>query len=87
MTLEEKIGQMLCLSFVGTEYNEQLQNLVEKALVPVDYAINMATINPARYLRVDDHKGKICAGYAADMVILDKNYDVVQVFHHGKIVL
>ena len=26
MTLEEKIGQMLCLSFIGTEYNEQLVN-------------------------------------------------------------
>ena len=30
MTLEEKIGQMLCLSFVGTEYNDQLKFLIEK---------------------------------------------------------
>ena len=30
MTLEEKIGQMLCLSFKGTEYNEQLKFLIEK---------------------------------------------------------
>lgn len=30
LSLEEKIGQMLCLSFIGTEYNEQLKTLVEK---------------------------------------------------------
>ena len=32
MTLEEKIGQMLCLSFNGTEYNDQLKNLIEKSI-------------------------------------------------------
>ena len=69
------------------KFNKALQNLVEKAMVPMDCAINMATLNPARYLRVDDHKGKICAGYDADMVVLDKNYDIVQVFHQGKTVL
>ncbi len=30
MTLEEKVGQMLCLSFHGTNYNEQLKKLIEK---------------------------------------------------------
>ena len=44
MTLEEKIGQMLCLSFVGTEYNEQLQNLVEKYNIGtiIHYPISIA---------------------------------------------
>lgn len=69
------------------KFNKALQNLIEKAMVPIDYAINMATLNPARYLRVDDRKGKICVGYDADLVVLDRNYDVVQVFHHGKTVL
>ena len=68
-------------------FNKALQNLIEKAMIPIDWAINMATINPAKYLRVDHYKGKICAGYDADLVVLDKNYDVVQVFHHGKAVL
>ena len=69
------------------KFNKALQNLIEKAMIPIDTAISMATINPARYLRVDDHKGKICAGYDGDMVVLDKNYDVIQVFHSGKMVL
>lgn len=30
LTLDEKIGQMLCLAFHGTEYNEQLKFLIEE---------------------------------------------------------
>lgn len=67
-------------------FNKGLQNLIEKALIPVDWAINMATINPARYLGVDDRKGKICAGYDADLVVLDRDYEVVQVYAAGKAV-
>ena len=67
-------------------FSKGLQNLIEKALIPVDWAINMATINPARYLGVDDRKGKICAGYDADLVVLDRDYEVVQVYAMGKAV-
>ncbi len=66
------------------KFNKGLQNLIEKALIPVDWAINMATINPARYLGVDDRKGRLCAGYDADMVVLDRDYEVVQVYRGGK---
>ena len=67
-------------------FSKGLQNLIEKALIPVDWAINMATINPARYLGVDDRKGKICVGYDADLVVLDRDYEVVQVYAMGKAV-
>ena len=67
-------------------FSKGLQNLIEKALIPVDWAINMATLNPARYLGVDDRKGKICAGYDADLVVLDRDYEVVQVYAMGKAV-
>ena len=66
------------------KFNKGLQNLIEKALVPVDWAINMATLNPAKYLNVADRKGKLCAGYDADIVVLDKDYEIVQVFYRGK---
>ena len=36
--------------------NEGLKVLVEKAMIPWDYAINSCTLNPARYLNVDDRK-------------------------------
>ncbi|MEG0076542.1 N-acetylglucosamine-6-phosphate deacetylase [Anaerorhabdus sp.] len=68
------------------KFNKAIQNLVEKVLLPIDTAINMATLNPARYLGIDNRKGKICSGYDADLVVLDRNYDVVQVIAQGKTV-
>ncbi len=63
--------------------NKGLKILVEDAMVPFDYALNSCTLNPARALRIDDHKGKIMTGYDADMVVLDDNYDVVQTYARG----
>lgn len=63
--------------------NEGLRNVVEKAMVPFEYAINSCTINPARLLHVDDHIGLIRAGYDADITVLEDNYEVVQTFCKG----
>ena len=64
--------------------NRGLQILVEKAMIPFDSALNSCTINPARCLGVDDRKGKICAGYDADLVVLEDNYDVAQTYCRGR---
>ncbi len=64
--------------------NKGLKILVEKALVPLDAAINSCTLNPARCLRVEDRKGKLVVGYDADIVVLEDNYDVVQTYCRGK---
>ena len=64
--------------------NKGLQVLVEKALVPWDYAINSCTISPARLLGIDDRMGKLVAGYDADIVVLDDDYEVVQTYTKGK---
>ena len=63
--------------------NKGLKILIEDALVPVNYAINVCTSNPARCLHVDDRKGTIGVGYDADLVILDKDYEVVQTYCKG----
>ena len=66
--------------------NEGLRNLVEKAGVPFEYALNACTINPARALKVDDHKGKLVSGYDGDIVVLDDDYSVKKTYARGKIV-
>lgn len=63
--------------------NKGLKILIEDALVPVNYAINACTSNPARCLHVYDRKGTIGVGYDADLVILDKDYEVVQTYCKG----
>ncbi len=63
--------------------NEGLRNLVEKALVPFDYAINAATVNPMKYVGLGDKKGRIKVGYDADIVVLADDYSVVQTYVMG----
>ncbi|MEG0239819.1 MAG: N-acetylglucosamine-6-phosphate deacetylase [Anaerorhabdus sp.] len=64
--------------------NEGLRILVEEAQVPFDAALNACTLNPARLLKIDDRKGKIGAGYDADLVVLNDDYSVVQTYCRGK---
>ena len=66
--------------------NIGVKNLVENAQVPIEYAINAATINPASLIGVDDHKGKIQSGFDADLVVLDDNYDVLSTYVCGELV-
>lgn len=63
--------------------NKGLKILIEDALVPVNYAINACTSNPAKCLHVDDRKGTIGVGYDADLVVLDRDYEVVQTYCKG----
>jgi N-acetylglucosamine-6-phosphate deacetylase len=46
-------------------------------------AVQMATLNPARLLRVEDRKGVIAPGADADLVLLDENLAVRGVMSRG----
>ena len=63
--------------------NEGLRNLVERAGIPFDTAINSCTINPASLLGLDDHIGRIMTGYDADIVVLNDDDSVKQTFCKG----
>lgn len=67
--------------------NKGLRILVEEAQVPFDAALNSCTLNPARCLGVDDRKGRLGAGYDADIVVLDDDYQVLQTFCKGAAML
>ena len=64
--------------------NKGLRILVEEAMVPFDAALNSCTINPARCLGIDDHKGAIGVGYDADLVVLEPDYKVHQTWCRGQ---
>lgn len=67
--------------------NQGLRIAVEEALVPFEVALNACTINPARCLRLDDRKGKLCAGYDADVAVLRDDYQVEQTWCRGRAML
>jgi N-acetylglucosamine-6-phosphate deacetylase len=45
----------------------------------------MATINPARILKMADRKGSLEVGKDADCVVLDENFNVIQTLVAGKV--
>lgn len=63
-----------------------LRVLIEDALVPVNYAINACTKNPADLLGLSDSKGRIKVGYDADITIISDDYKVIKTFGKGKII-
>ena len=66
------------------KFNDGLRLLVEKALVPFEDAINAVSLNPMRYLKMDDRKGRIKTGFDADIVVLNDDYTVSQTYCNGK---
>jgi N-acetylglucosamine-6-phosphate deacetylase len=59
---------------------------VEKVGVPFTQAVDYATINPARMLKIDGETGSIEVGTRADFTVLNGNYDVVLTVRGGKII-
>lgn len=66
--------------------NRAVQNMVEKVGVPFTQAVDYATINPAKTLKIDHEAGSIEVGKRADFTVLNANYDVVMTVRGGKVV-
>ena len=66
--------------------NRAVQNMVEKVGVPFTQAVDYATINPARMLKIDKEAGSIEVGKRADFTVLNSAYDVLMTVRDGKII-
>jgi N-acetylglucosamine-6-phosphate deacetylase len=60
-----------------------VRNMVELAGLPIEAVLPMATSVPARILGVADRKGKLEAGYDADVVVMTSRLDIERVFARG----
>jgi N-acetylglucosamine-6-phosphate deacetylase len=47
-------------------------------------AVRAASLNPAKAAGISRQRGKLAAGYHADMVVLNSKYEVVQTIIHGR---
>jgi N-acetylglucosamine-6-phosphate deacetylase len=66
--------------------NRALQNIVEKVGVPFTQAVDFATINPAKNLKIDHEVGSIAVGKRADFTVINENYDVLMTVRGGEII-
>ena len=53
--------------------------------IPIEDVSKMASINPARSLKMDNMVGSIAVGKLADITVLDENYDVCYTFINGNL--
>ena len=64
--------------------NDAVRNLKDVCKLSLEEAIDKATINPAKNLRIDKNKGSISLGKDADFVIIDRNLNVYRTYVNGK---
>ena len=67
--------------------NTAIKNIADWTGVTINQAINMASLNPARVLGVEERVGSIQIGKLANLVVLDQNFRVVDTISRGKSVL
>ena len=63
-----------------------LKNAVQKMQIPLEAAVRSASETPARSIGIFDRCGSLSAGKAADIVLLDKELNVRQVFVGGRLI-
>jgi N-acetylglucosamine-6-phosphate deacetylase len=59
-----------------------VRNMAQFAEIPIEVALRMAGLNPARLLGLSD-RGDIKAGMVADLNVLDRNGKILKTFHAG----
>lgn len=62
-----------------------VKNMVELVEVPITKAIRMASLNGAKVLGLEHHKGILAVGKDADLVVLDKDFNVRLTVSEGAI--
>ena len=63
-----------------------IRTLVQKAEIPLEDAIRMASETPSKIMGVYDRKGSLQRGKDADLMILDDKLDIRGVWAMGKLV-
>ena len=63
---------------------QAVKNLLSYTNCPLEDAIEMAALNPAKQLQLDDRKGSIKVGKDADLVILNEENEVVMTICRGE---
>ena len=59
-----------------------VRNVVQHCGIPLNEALRMAALYPARVMSLDDSRGNIGPGFAENFVLLDKSLNVLSVIDH-----
>jgi N-acetylglucosamine-6-phosphate deacetylase len=64
--------------------NQAVKNMIEWTGISVSQAINMASLNPAMVLGLEEEIGNIQPGKTANLVVLDQKFEVIETILGGR---
>jgi len=88
VVVEDGVAKLMDRSaFAGSvaTSNRLVKTMVDLAGIPIHEAVKMVTLTPARVMRIDDKKGSLAIGKDADIVVFDKNINLLMVIVGGDI--
>jgi len=68
----------------NTELGQALKHMTQFTGIPFEKIVRTVTINPAKLLKIENKKGLLKRGNDADVVILDKELNIKDIFAKGK---
>jgi N-acetylglucosamine-6-phosphate deacetylase len=78
-TTGELAGSVLTL-------NRAVKNIISYTRVTMSQGVNMASLNPARVIGLEDRIGSIQEGKLANLVVFDKEFNVIETIVRGRTV-
>lgn len=63
--------------------NNGIKNFIDNTGISIWEAVNMASLNPAKLIHVNDKKGSIEPGKDADLVLLDDGFKIISTYVRG----
>ena len=66
--------------------NDAVRNVLNHTDLPVNEVFKMASLNPAKAIRVADRIGSLEEGKDADIIIADENINIIKTIKKGRTV-
>ena len=76
----------MAVTLLPIQNRSKLYNFKENTNLTIYEAINLASLNPAKSIKVDDKKGSLEIGKDADIAIFDKDMNSLITIVEGQIV-
>ncbi|MHC1739610.1 MAG: N-acetylglucosamine-6-phosphate deacetylase [Anaerolineaceae bacterium] len=88
VTLKEGAARLADGTLAGSTLTMEraLANIIKATGRPLGEVINCASLNPARAIHIEDHKGQLRRDWDADLILVDQNLQVKFTMVEGKVV-
>jgi N-acetylglucosamine-6-phosphate deacetylase len=85
VTVKENSARLRDGTLAGSllRLNKAVRNIYELTDLSLNEVINLATINPAKVIKIDASKGSIEESKDADIIIMDKDFNILTTYVEG----